>query len=291
MGLKVITMGVALKLLYSSKFSTVVTILIILITIQSDGLCSSELRLQISSPDKIPLFDDFKTPTITQGMSDDLSFKIKNIYNFSDENTMSDVTLEIEIYGFGTEKSSKDFNELDHQPEFTSGGSNLDSLPNKRTAWYHWDTISEGESKFIQLSIGTSDYSPAGIYFVRTHLNFSFNGTYFDMRSRGHFTNDQWDRAIENITDQEGEVDGKFIAGRLDLNVLEVDGLITETSFRVEDRADIRDFILCFFSYPGYIFIIVLVFIFVIVIVYFKYKKKRENGFSEFREYDKPQQK
>ena len=208
-----------------------------------------ELRQYVSDPSQSPFFENFTTPTIQPGTTDKVTFELENRYelkkmyeyiediNISNVTLeMSDVTLEIEIYRYVTLETSKNVEDLDQTPKITGGNANLQSTPNQYTAVYYWDSIQDKEVVQIELSIKSYSGSPQGTYFVRMHLNFSFNGAYFDMKSRGHFTQTQWDRATENITGQEfDEVPGKFIVGRLDLNILNVDGLITDTSFRVKE--------------------------------------------------------
>jgi hypothetical protein len=105
------------------------------------------------------------------------------------------------------------------------------------------------------------------------HLNFTFNNTYFDMKSRGHFTDTQWDRASENITTEEGpynydndiEGDERFIKGRLDLDVLKVDGIIPDTSIRIKEPIP---------QWPLYV-LIGLAVLFVVLAVVFYYMDEK----------------
>ena len=196
---------------------------------------SDLLRLSIANPGEIPNFDNFYAPTIIPGSTGELSFDITNRYNFTTENTMSNVTLTINIYLFKTLEDKKDADKIKNGPKITAGNDALSDIPDISTAVYFWSEIMSNETVPVEVSIKSSSDTPQGTYFVRMHLNFSFNGTYFNMRSRGHFTNKQWENAQPNATDLEGYYNGKLIKGRLDLNALDVDGIIPDTSFRVKD--------------------------------------------------------
>lgn len=220
-------------------------------TIVGDGNYSSPLRKDIANPGQVPDFNDFHTPTITPGSSGKLRFKITNRYNFTvtnghesnDDNsttnttmtmTMTNTTLIVNIYRYSTLEESEDVQKISHSPKFTGGSSDTSGgfrdLADQWTAEFYWPRI-ENETVQVKLSIKSYSNTPQGRYFIRMHLNFSFNDEYFDLRSRGYFLDSQWENAQKDIPDDaEGDPN---ITGRLNLGVLDVDGLIPDTSIRV----------------------------------------------------------
>ena len=59
----------------------------------------------------------------------------------------------------------------------------------------------------------------------RLQLNFDYNNSAYIMKSRGYFTDEEW----ENATSQADEDD----PGKVDIEVLGVDGIIPDSSFKV----------------------------------------------------------
>ena len=216
------------------------------------------LRSGISYPGEIPDFTDFNTDNIVPGTTGSLKFNIRNRYTFNIDNNMTNVVLKVNIYRFVTLEESKDVSKISDGPKITGGNSAL-VTNDQYTAEFRWDIIRPNETVPVELTIKSSGNSPEGTYFVRMHLNFSFNGTSFDMKSRGHFSDDQWDRAQPNATEPDGAYNGKFIIGRLDLNVLEVDGVIPDTSIRIKEPIPLWPFYVLvigaiLFLFMGFIF-------------------------------------
>jgi hypothetical protein len=256
-----------------------------------------KLRLDISHPGDIPNFNDFETPTIVPGKTGPLRFTITNRYDFEDDNTLNDVTLIVNIYTYVTLETQKNMNDISNAPQIVGGNSAFQRTIDKWTAEFHWAQILEDETVPVELKIKSFTNTPEGRYFVRMHLNFSFNGTYFDMKSRGHFSNSMWDRASMNITVQ-GDPEyvpnatdpyHKLEAGRLNLEELDVDGVIPETSIRVLNPLP---------QWPLYLFIGLAAFFVVMAVVFYlmdekgkfpKAKRKLDNfgrkmrGFREKR--------
>jgi hypothetical protein len=192
------------------------------------------LHIGLSHPGEIPDFTDFNADTIDPGNPATLSFIIQNRYTFNEDNNMYNVSLIVNIYLYiSNEESGQDVSKLKNKPKITGGNDALSEIPDGLTAKYQWSLIRPNETVPVKLAIETNENMKEGTYFIRMHLNFTFNNTFFDMKSRGYFTNDQWERAQPNATDIDGLYGNKFIIGRLDLNVLDVDGLIPETSIHL----------------------------------------------------------
>jgi hypothetical protein len=234
------------------------------------------LRESISHPGNIPNFYDYETPTITPGSSGVLKFTIQNRYNLSHyydnnnnyDNNMINVTLVVDIYQYSTLEKQKSIDDISNAPEIVGSSPNFQELSNDRlTVQFYWSRIINDTSVPIEIKFKSSSDTPEGRYFIRMHLKFSFtfNDTYFNMKSRGYFSDSMWDRASMNITDQEGQIGDRFIAGRLDLNELGVDGVIPETSIRVLSYLP---------TWPLYILIGVVILFIVLAIIFYLMDEK-----------------
>jgi len=222
----------------------------------------TDLRIGVSDPGEIPLFENFKTPGIVPGSSGTLKFTITNRYeinitneltnkykiNITIDKTMYNVTLVLNIYRYVTLEKSKNVTKISHGPCIVSGNDGLSEIIDQYTAAFFWPMLTWNQTVPVELKIKSSSDSPQGTYFVGMHLNFmlkytvnnTLNTTFFDMKSRGHFSDAQWDSAQPEPTDSDGaQYDNdnltKLIVGRLDLEALDVDGIVPETSFRIKE--------------------------------------------------------
>jgi len=260
--------------------SLIFIIIFVLVSSTSYGSNGSDtLRDHVSQPGNIPDFHDYHTPTIVPGSTGKLKFTITNRYNYSEDSSdsMSNVSLIVDIYRFSTLEEIKDIGSISHSPKIIEGKSNESTITitnNQLTIEFRWPEINKDESIPVEVNLKSSSESPQGRYFIRKHLNFLFNGRYFDMKSRGYFTDSQWERASENITDQEGQYnvtgpDGenitKYVEGKLDLNILGVDGIIPDTSIRVLEPIPI---------WPLYVLIGFAVFFAILAVVFYYMDEK-----------------
>lgn len=233
------------KTFFSTPLFRIVSLLIalsILLASTSAGQNTDPLRLGVSDPAEIPLFENFRTPGIVPGSSGTLKFTITNRYTFNNNNNnMTNITLILNIYRYVTLEKSKDVTKISHGPRIVSGNDGLSEIIDQYTAVFFWPLLTWNQTVPVELNIKSSSNSPQGTYFVGMHLNFTFNYRYFDMKSRGHFSDTQWDSAQPNATEEDDEyyddqgVLIKFIVGRLDLEELDVDGIVPETSFRIKE--------------------------------------------------------
>jgi hypothetical protein len=126
------------------------------------------------------------------------------------------------------------------------------------------------ETVEVSIKFKTSAETPEGRYFIRMHIDFLFNDIYFNMSSRGHFTETEWEDASMEITHEEGyEKVGDelhLIYGRLDLDKLNVSGIIPETSIRVLTPIP---------TWPLYVFLIPVAALFLILAVVFYYMDEK----------------
>jgi hypothetical protein len=166
----------------------------------------------ISHPSNIPLFDNFNTPEIKPGESGTFRLTIENRY----EKEMDNVNLTISIYASATSYDYKEIEDVIHPPKINREGIEyvfgLGSIGN--------DTLG-----YVNFTIQSSTDTTQGTYFVRFQLNFDYNNSAYIMKSRGYFTDEEW----ENATSQADEDD----PGKVNIEILDVDGIIPDSSFKV----------------------------------------------------------
>jgi len=235
---------------FSKSFiQRIIVFLVLFIILNSTGAAQDDddiLLAGVSHPGEIPNFDNFDAPSIVPGSTGKVRFTITNRYNLTQynstfDNIITNVSLVLNIYRYVTLEESKDVNKISHGPKIVGGNSALREIRDRFTAEFYWPLLTKNQTEQIEISIKSSSDSPQGTFFVRMHLNFTTNNNSFDMKSRGYFTNAQWDKAQANATD----LDVYPIVGRLRLNVLEVDGIIPDTSFRIKEPIPLWPFYLC----------------------------------------------
>jgi hypothetical protein len=198
---------------------------------------------------------------------------------------MTNISLLLEIYRYVTLEDSKSVRKIDNGPKIVGGNDALREIRDQFTAEFYWALISPNQTVPVELSVKSSGESPEGTFFIRSYINFIFNNTSFEMKSRGHFTNQEWEDAQPSATEDgvvyndTGEID-KFIVGRLDLEALGVDGVIPDTSIRIKNPIPLWPFYL---GVGGAILFLVLAFVFYLMDEKGKFPnaKKKLDGFSE----------
>ena len=95
-----------------------------------------------------------------------------------------------------------------------------------RKATFNIGTIASNETILLEFEIVSKEDTKEGTYFVRFSMNFDYNSTSRIMQSRGHWSMEQWEDATTNVT--EGA------PGNINLEVLEVDGIIPDSSFGIK---------------------------------------------------------
>lgn len=175
----------------------------------------------ISDPSNIPLIGEFDAPSpLKAGDSGFMNFSILNRY----EGNMSSVWIIIELYEHATIDGIKNINDI-HNPPLLEDGLNYS---------YNIENLSSSAEIYVQIPITTSSDTQGGIYFIRFHLTFKYNNTSYIMKSRGHFTKEDWESATrEPISDIEDE---RYYVGKLNITFLDVDGIIPESSFSIENK-------------------------------------------------------
>jgi opacity protein-like surface antigen len=178
----------------------------------------------------------FQTPTVAPGQRVDFSFNLTNPYDNSSPEmqnvplqnlTMQNVTLVIGIYMYATQEKAEALTGSFPHPPLIRGTT---------TEWK--ENISEilsNQTLRIELPIYTSKKTPHGsyfsqsTYFVRFNLTFNFpdNSTDVVLKSRGCFTESEWN----TIVSFEGN---QSIVNTTYMKSLGVDGILPDSSFGIK---------------------------------------------------------
>lgn len=170
----------------------------------------------LSAPNRIPDLSDFKTPQIVPGESGIYRFSVRNRYN----GTLENATLTVEIYKWATLEEARDIGAISDPPEIPTGARQGYTAPPF--------ALGPNHTTLVSVSIDTSKSTPQGTYFVRQMMQFDYNGTHLLMKSRGYFTDREW----ENATTDEN---GSRAVGGINLAALGVDGILPDSSFSVKE--------------------------------------------------------
>lgn len=170
----------------------------------------------ISAPNRVPQFTEFSTPVIVPGTSDTFNFTLVNRYPFP----MLGVELSIDVYKYATLELAKEIDQVDRPPEIREGSGTSYRLP-------LGTPLAPGQRYPVLFRLTTDRETPQGTYFVRTMMTFSVNATPVVMKSRGHFTDDVWERATNSP--------GNGTVAGINLTVLQVDGILVDSSFTVRE--------------------------------------------------------
>lgn len=170
----------------------------------------------IGSPGNIPEFNFNKTPGIKQGHTGQISFTISNRY----DKPIIDVNYTYEIFKLVTSTSSILIDDVDIPPIIVES--------NNQTIEFYYNSLDTNSKLFVSLNISTNKNTNVGTYFVRSQLEFNYNGSRYILSSRGHFTDEEWNNA--DLTAKPTDPDG------INLTTLGVDGIIPDTSFKVEEN-------------------------------------------------------
>lgn len=195
-------------------------------------LSSAGAKGDISEPG-LPLYVnkimvDFVTPTVAPGDTATFSFSVNNSYRDPDAN-MTDITVTAEIYMYATQETAREVNDSFRHPPLINGESLRIVQVIPRIDIY--------DKAPVTFDIETSRRTPHGTYFSQSayflrfsvSFNFEGNSTPIVLKSKGFFTDDQWDRmvSIENAStpNERTVLDVSY------MHSLGVDGLIPDSSF------------------------------------------------------------
>lgn len=207
---------------------------------------------EISAPNKIPRFYDFRTPIIKPSEHGNYNFTVKNRY----DKKMENITIVIEIYMYATLDESKMIDKISHAPIIKEG--------NKQSyTTYKFDMPPNG-TRVIGITIVTDKNTPQGTYFVRHSIEFEINGIKYIMKSRGFFSSDEWSAATTNP--------GNGSYGGINLTLLGVDGIVPDSSFSVKEPPPVWPLVL-----------LVALAVFFGVLSFIFYAVEEEKGYSKIK--------
>lgn len=167
----------------------------------------------------------FRTPVVDPGDDFEFSFNVTNPYG--EYNNMTSVRLTMGIYRYATQDRVLNVTEEFKRPPLIEGEAPEMLL--------ELGFIEGNETVRVNLTIETDDDTPHGsyfsqsTYFVRFNMTFNFEGNSTDvvLKSRGCFTDQEWD----NLTSFEL---GDPIVNMTYLESLGVDGLLPDSSFGIK---------------------------------------------------------
>lgn len=202
----------------------------------------------ISHPGNIPLFESFSSPTFEPGESGRFTMNITNRY----EESMENITLTVAIYASATYYEYTEIADIEKPPSLAGDG-----IETKFTI----PEIHQSEAVYVNFTIRSSSDTTQGTYFVRFQLEFEYNNTHYIMKSRGYFTDSEWDTATSLANETH--------PGRINIDVLGVDGILPDSSFKVWSEIPI---------WPLYICLIPLIVVLTILALMF-YAQEEHNMF------------
>jgi len=151
------------------------------------------------------LIDEIDTPSIEPGKDGELTITLKNPY----QEEMENINFNVSIYWLSYIDIDKNISEVDEPPVFDN---------REIYSALKMDELLTNESEEHRYLIQTSEYTEEGVYSIRFRLEFSIDGERHIMKSRGHFSNEEWEDArVSEFTE------------------LNVSGIIPESSFEVRD--------------------------------------------------------
>jgi hypothetical protein len=190
-----------------------------------------EIDEYVSHPGNIPDFHNFSTPQLEPGQEGDFSLDVYNRYGIALDN----VVIVAEIYHRADIDESESLDkisssELPYVRETCwtdqDKSENCVATTDSRKATFNIGTIEFNETISLEFEVMSREDTKEGTYFVRFSMNFDYNSTARVMQSRGYWSMEQWEDATTNVT--EGS------PGNINLEVLEVDGIIPDSSFGIK---------------------------------------------------------
>ncbi len=189
-------------------------VLLILASLLFSASISQAGPSNVSDPDKVnDIIPEIDTPQIDPGSSEEMKLTFSNPYN----RTMEEIRLTIDIYGYEYLDEEKDMSEIEKPPFFEENG--------EKNVTFSFQTMSSGEERELQYDLAAEEDTEEGVYLVRFELEFVYLEEDVIMRSRGYFTGEEWEDAKE---------DSEEYPGGFNLTKLDVDGILSDSSFTVK---------------------------------------------------------
>jgi len=196
------------------------------------SLASAETPIPIQDPGgpkyANSILSGFITPVVSPGKTVDFSFNFTNPY-MDRSGAVIDFTLVVGIYRYSTQEKTENVTPSFPHPPLIRGDSTQSVI--------FLPSLGAGANNTtrVNLPIETSRKTPHGsyfsqsTYFVRFNLTFNFpdNNTQVVLKSRGFFTDEQWNTAVSFSS-------GEPIVNRTYLKSIGVDGLLPDSSFGIK---------------------------------------------------------
>lgn len=133
--------------------------IVVAIMLVATSLCAAGADAErVSQPNKVPNLDNFKTPYIKPGDSDEMEFTVTNRYQVP----ITNVNLELEIYLRSTLKEDDPVQDLKHPPRFTDvemdGGRQIGQsylIQSPQSVILHYDVLEQSYLRPISYIINT----------------------------------------------------------------------------------------------------------------------------------------
>lgn len=192
----------------------------------SAGIASADIADPGAPKYTNSIMGDFVTPVIRPGEVAEMSFNVSSPYD-GPNSTMVNSTLIVGIYWYATQETDEPVNEDFPDPPSINGNGTEETV--------ELGTMVANYTKRVNLSIETTEDTPHGsyfsqsTYFIRFSLTFQFEGnsTLVVLKSRGCFTESEWDSIVSFESDEP-------LVNRTYLKSLEVDGLLPDSSFGIK---------------------------------------------------------
>jgi len=193
------------------KHLVLILVFIIFISLLSFSVKSNEVSdYEISDPYFTnQLIDEIDTPKIEPGREGELTITLKNPY----PEEMENVTFSINIYWYSYLDVDKNISKVEEPPVFDG-----DESFSKEEI----DSLSAGETHHLEYQVQTFEDTEEGVYSIRFKLEFSLNNETEVMKSRGHFTSEEWD-------------DAKTPRERINVTKLGISGILPDSTFEVRN--------------------------------------------------------
>ncbi len=191
----------------------------------------------VSDPGKVnKLLTSFDTPLIEPGQVGAFSFTLHNPYSLS----ILMVEINVSIYRFATVEEDR---LLDENWPWCEPFIKEAAMPCSKESKFLISEVSPGESVLLSFVVVTSREMPhgnplsEGAFFVRFWLTFDLDQGQgplgYVMASRGYFSDDLWEEATAyNSTNP---CTDPLCRGNVNLGLLNVDGILPDSSFGVRE--------------------------------------------------------
>lgn len=180
----------------------------------------------VSSPAHIVSFQNYSTPQIEPGHHGYMEFRVVNRYT----NYMASINITIEITAGVNEKESKDISKVSQPPRLESVGRTATGQGTQKVS-ISIPALDPGEEKAVTLRYKVQSFEDTyeATYIVRSMIDFWYGNqtepqVHYIMRSKGHFTNEQWAVATSG---------GGFQYTNVNLTALNISGITPDTTFGV----------------------------------------------------------